>query len=67
MNIKHEKDKWLVIWTENPLLIEGNEGQTTGTIHDHTWFDTRKEAITAIRNINPEWVAPEVENPEELN
>ena len=67
MNIKHETDKWLVIWAPTPLLIEGSEGQYTGTIHEHDWFDTRDAAITAIRNLHPEWVAPPVEDPEQLN
>ncbi len=67
MNIQHETDKWLVVWSQNPLLIEGSEGQYTATKSEYNWYDTREDAIQAIRNLYPEWVAPETDDPDQLN
>lgn len=62
MNIKHQPNKHLVIWTPTPILMEGVEGRVTGTIHEHAWFETRQQAVNAIRNLHPNWVD---ENPPE--
>jgi len=64
INIQHEDGKYLVINNNGQAsLLAGQEGNVTSTPDGVTyeWYDTREEAVTAVKVINPDWVDPEEE------
>lgn len=58
MNIVHEPNKFLVVFAETPLLIEGTEGRVTATRNEFAWFDSRAEAVNACLAADADWVDP---------
>ena len=62
-DIQHQPNRWLVVWANNPLLIQGTDGQYTATSHSYTWYETEAEGIAAIQISHPNWTPQQ--NPEE--